>query len=64
MDLKRLYSEYQKLNENRLFSTNCFFDRFPHSVKKLKLEIQGVVNESIALEDKELHSPKCTHAKR
>ncbi|AOM77699.1 hypothetical protein [Pedobacter steynii] len=52
MDLKKLYSEYQKLDENCLFSANSFFDRLPRSTWKSKLEIHNIINESITHEDK------------
>ena len=52
MNIKSLYSEYQKLDQNGLFIANSFFDRIPHSAKKFKSEIHNIINEAIAHQDK------------
>lgn len=52
MNLKNLYSEYQKLNPNEPFIANSFFDRIQYSKKKLKSEIYNMINEAIVHKDK------------
>lgn len=52
MNIKSLYSEYQKLDQNDPFVANSFFDRIPHSAKKFKSEIHNTINEAIAHQDK------------
>lgn len=52
MNLKRLYSEYQKLDQNDPFNAHSFFDRIPHSAKKFKPEIHNLINNAIVHENK------------
>jgi hypothetical protein len=52
MGLKILYTKYQKLDQNYLFSIYYFFCRLPRSAKNFRLEIQNLIEESIVRKDK------------
>jgi len=52
MNLKSLYTEYEKLDPNDPFIADSFFDRISISAHKFQSEIHNMINEAIAYQDK------------